>query len=97
MIYQIILHSEIKSDLTNAALWYENHQIGLGVEFIDEFNETLICIQKYPGAFPLKAKKLRNISMKRFPFIVVFEIIENVVFVSLLIHAKQKPSKRIRK
>lgn len=97
MRFHLVLHSEIKFDLADAALWYEEQGLGLGLEFIEEFNSLLKYINQYPAAFPVFKDGYRQVIMKRFPFIITYTLEESTIFISRLSHAKQHPSGKIRK
>jgi mRNA-degrading endonuclease RelE of RelBE toxin-antitoxin system len=78
-------------DVTAAASWYEARQQGLGVEF----REAVIDVFDAFGGNPLlnsKKQPNRNIRWRRterFPYRVVYEIIEteNIVVVASVLHA----------
>jgi len=36
MTYRLIIRAEAEADITDAAIWYQNRQAGLGEEFVGE-------------------------------------------------------------
>ena len=90
----IILHENVVRKLEAAAQWYEEQQVGLGEDFIYEFETLLKYIDQIPFAFPRAFGKYRQVMLKRFPFIILYKIESKTIEISNLIHAKQHPRKR---
>lgn len=78
-------------------MWYENQVSGLGEDFILEFENLLKYVSEHPMGFRIAFSKFRQGMMKRFPYVIAFEIKDDLILVSTLTHAKQHPQKRIRK
>lgn len=91
MHYKVELLAEAVNDIQIAYDWYEEQKSGLGYSFLDELN---ICIDKL-GHFPLRYSLvntwIRKIQLNRFPYLVVFEIEENTVYVIAVRHTSRKP------
>lgn len=68
MTYDIRLREEAENDLTEAAVWYQQQQPGLGHEFLDEALALLQSIQDRPLSYPIVYREARRALISRFPF-----------------------------
>ena len=91
MTWEVVARPQVEDDITDAAAWYENQRAGLGEEFIDELvtlfdalaiNPLLNCRQ-HP------TKNIRWRYPKRFPYRVIYEVIEDskIVIIAAVVHA----------
>ena len=78
-----------------AGQWYELRRPGLGGEFLAELIEGLTAIERTPHRFPrINAKgkrEFRRYALSRFPYHIVYEIRDGVVWVLALAHAHRRP------
>ena len=98
MAYKVVITPLAHLDEFEAYEWYELQRIGLGEELLTEL-ET--CYQKIAGhpeyfSFIDERKELRDFLMPRFPFLIVFRMINNTVEIITVHHAKKHPSKKYR-
>ena len=47
----VYFRTEAESDIADAAAWYENQRVGLGVEFLDEILKTCDSIAENPKMY----------------------------------------------
>ena len=91
MKWRVFARPQAEDDVIEAADWYDSQRIGLGDEFIDEvlaifdsleLNALLNCRQ-HP------TKNIRWRYPKRFPYRVIYEVIEHdrLVIIAAVIHA----------
>ncbi len=76
MSFEIVLRKEAQIDVDEIFIWYEEQRIGLGVEFINEFEKVLQKITTnpyYPSFIELDA---RSASLKRFPYQLIYRVDE---------------------
>jgi len=83
MIYHLSLSPNAEADLLESALWYESRQIGLGQKFTEKLESYFSRIQNNPLHFPLKKGNLREAYIQKFPYVIIFELIENELWSSL--------------
>ena len=65
---RIILHPEAERELTEAALYYERQQPGLGADFIAAVNEAVADLRHFPYRFRLINAVVRRGLLRRFPY-----------------------------
>lgn len=91
MLYKIELQTEAIEDIQNAFVWYEEQKIGLGFSFLEEFEICIDKLSKYPFRFGLVNKWVRKIQVNRFPYLIVFEIEDDIVYINAVRHTSRKP------
>lgn len=93
----LFLHPRATLQIEQIIYWYEEQREGLGELFLRLLDETFDYIERQPEAFEIKKKNLRQGLMRRFPYVVIYEITNDSLAVYGVIHARQKYSSRFRK
>ncbi len=95
----IIFYPEAEKEYLESVIWYENNLIGLGQKFINEIENIIERIVINPLIFPIKKGKLREAVVKKFSFVIVFEISEKYqkILVLSVYHTSRNPKKKYRK
>ncbi len=93
MSYTIVLSDEAKHDEVESYHYYELQRTGLGDEFLDALENCYAALVGHPEFFGFIDSRnlLRGIRLKRFPFIIIYEISESSVFVYSVHHTSRKP------
>lgn len=94
---KVRLHDEAVVEAEEAARWYSKQQRGLGKEFTRELKRSLRSLRANPTRLPLLETAPRNVEvrrvvMARFPYKIIFEIIQNEVVVLAVAHGSRRPS-----
>ena len=93
MNYKIHFVKGVDDDITTAAQWYESKVKGLGEKFVADWETTAVYIESNPFANQIRKKSNRHAYLKKFPFIIVYEVEKKNIYVYALVHAKQKPQR----
>lgn len=90
---EIIVHPEIDNDLLDQIEYYSREASPqLALEFYLEFRRCFDVIVKRAAAFPLFTSRLRRINFHRFPFHILYEVINDyVVHVVVVKHDHRDP------
>jgi plasmid stabilization system protein ParE len=94
MTHKLIIKEEAIRDITEAALWYSQKQSLLGNKFIEEVEGAFNSIHSNPFLYQVQKKNIRYGYIKRFPYMVIYEIDENDIIVYGVIQAQRNPKKR---
>lgn len=92
----IQLLERAEGELTDAYLWYESQQPGLGERFVDQVDHYLALIASNPYQYPARyGNELHVAPLKTFPYLVVYWVdkVRNAVFVTSIFHTSRKPKK----
>ncbi|MCF7949761.1 MAG: type II toxin-antitoxin system RelE/ParE family toxin [Spirochaetia bacterium] len=85
--FSTIAYEEFKS----AIEYYELQEIGLGIRFKYEVNESLKRIKRYPEAWQQETKSTRRFLLKRFPYKIVYYLENEIIIIVAVAHTHRKP------
>jgi|APTNR8051073442_1049403.scaffolds.fasta_scaffold13276_4 toxin ParE1/3/4 len=91
MAYNVDLHPVAEVELWEAVDWYDDQKEDLGKSFAFEIQETVNLIRLNPTQFPVVAGNKRKAIVNRFPFVVVFEVKDNLIFILAIFHTRRNP------
>jgi toxin ParE1/3/4 len=86
---RLIVRPEAEADITDAALWYDNREQGLGVELITEVHSGIGRALKNPESFTRVRRNptVRRVLIRRFPYRVFFIDRHDALVVFAVLHA----------
>ena len=97
MSYQF--HREAEVEHLETIAYYESRQPGLGASYLEDFDETLRKICEMPLSYRIERKPdIRRVSLKKFPFAVLYREKLGMVQVLAVAHKRRRPgywSKRL--
>lgn len=96
MKYELIIKEEAHLEIIEAFLYYEEKKVGLGESFLDQLDSYFNWIKHYPYHFSEKRRPYREAVIKRFPYLIVYEILEDKVIVYSVFNTWQDPSGKKR-
>ncbi|RLS59118.1 MAG: hypothetical protein DWH91_00855 [Planctomycetota bacterium] len=91
-----ILH-EAENELLVAAAWYEDQEAGVGQRFLGTYETALGSIrERAESASHLEdvqsGRDIRRVRLRRFPYIVVYELFSEEVVILAVAHIRQRPA-----
>jgi plasmid stabilization system protein ParE len=89
MSYRLIIRNEAESDITDAAVWYQNQQVGLGEEFVSEIQTAVQSASTNPRQYPRLRRKpeVRRALVGRFPYRIFFVVRPEAIVVFRVLHS----------
>lgn len=101
MSYKVVIKSEAHHDVVSAYGYYETKQLGLGESFLEAFDSSCADFSMNPSHYSYinedPQKVLRDIKLSRFPYVLVFEIIDQEVIVYAVHSTYTDPENKLRK
>jgi plasmid stabilization system protein ParE len=88
----IRFHPEADKEFYEAIAWYMTQKIGLETEFMRCVDEAISRIQHNPFMFPIALRNTRKAMIKRFPYIIYYEVSNNEIMVLAIFHTKRSPN-----
>jgi plasmid stabilization system protein ParE len=85
-------HPDAKRELEEAVAYYDNISGELGDAFIEEVEQTLERIEKFPEAWPQLSKNTRRCRTLSFPYGIVYQIKDKRILVVAMMHLQRKPN-----
>lgn len=89
--YSLSISEAAELDIRDAFLWYEDQKDNLGLTFEKYFSKTIQNIQKNPLKIQIRYNQTRVAFLKKFPYGVHFNIIENEIIIVAVFHTSQSP------
>lgn len=80
------------AEASAAADWYQTRQPGHGVQFRREFDHALRHIGEHPEAYQAVNEVFRRAFLRRFPFVVVYRVLPDVVEITGVLPTRSDPT-----
>lgn len=97
MEYKVEITLLAEEEYSDAFHYYEEQLDGLGIKFEKETENLVNKLKTNPYLFQRKYKHYREAVYKRFPYFIVYEIIDNSVIIHSFFHAKRNPKKKLKR
>jgi plasmid stabilization system protein ParE len=97
MAYTISVKPGAEEDIDHAYNWYEDQRGGLGDEFLTELEVYYKKLEQQPAVFGKASKSFRQAVLKRFPYIIVFEVSKTEVIIYAVFHKSRNPKNKLRR
>ncbi|MGQ2982611.1 type II toxin-antitoxin system RelE/ParE family toxin [Flavobacterium sp.] len=94
MAFKEVISRVAQIHIDEAFYYYESKQPDLGSRFFTEFKNAVRYISLDPYLFPVKSKNLRELKLSVFPYIIIYEIVDDVVIIAAIFHTSQNPKKK---
>ena len=83
-MWHLSYRPEVEVDVVDAVTWYDDKRAGLGDELLLEYLAAIQRIRNNPLGFAVAANGLRPCRLKRFSYIVHFDVDGNSILVVAL-------------
>ncbi|MFN3753955.1 type II toxin-antitoxin system RelE/ParE family toxin [Flavobacterium sp.] len=95
MTYKIIISRLASTEIKDSIDFYENRQNGLGIQFFRYLQGYINVLKTNPEFFGIKKEPcFRELSLKKFPFVVIYEIQNNDVIIYSVFNTNRNPEKK---
>lgn len=84
-------HPAAEKELTEAVAYYNDCQIGLGLEFAKEIYHTIHNILLFPDAWAPLSENTRRCLTNRFPYGVIYQATDEEIFIIAIMQLNRKP------
>lgn len=90
-VFSIELLDEAERDFDNSYAYYLEDSPIVANAFFQRINFSFESIRKIPYSFPEVYKNIRKFTVKKFPFVIYFQIEEYTVKVIAIFHTSRNP------
>lgn len=80
------------SELTQATLYYERRENGLGTAFLNEIEATINRILQHPSAWHQLSPRTRRCRTHRFPFGLIYQIRTDEILITAVMDLRRDPA-----
>jgi toxin ParE1/3/4 len=84
-------HPEAESEFVAAIGYYESCSDGLGLDFALEVHAAIQSICEHPRAWPVLENEVRRYQTRRFPYGILYNVENGLVFILAVMHLHRKP------
>ena len=84
-------HPLAEEELDTAVAYYEECQVGLGIELAEEVYAAIGRISEFPNAWSKLSENTRRCLVNRFPYGVVFQIEKDLIRIIAVANLRRKP------
>ncbi|HVY71285.1 MAG TPA: type II toxin-antitoxin system RelE/ParE family toxin [Verrucomicrobiae bacterium] len=88
---RVVQHPKATSELESSAVWYEERQVGLGNDFLEEYAIALQRVAMNPDFGTRVLGQHRKLNFQRFPYAVVYRQTEETIYVVAVMHLHRRP------
>lgn len=92
-VYKVVIRDTAVWDTREAYYFYENCVEGLGERFLIELDEIYTKLSKRPLSYGYTDGQdtmvFRDVRMPHFPYLIIYEIVKDTVYVHAVFHARQ--------
>ena len=89
---RVVWTTAANEEITEAALWYEDQETGLGERFLDAVRTAAQAASNSPDNYARVYRDLRRILVHRFPYALIFRESSAEVFVIACYHLHRDPN-----
>lgn len=93
MAANLIVSPEAREDLDEAYAWYEERRVGLGEDFLGSVDACIEAIRRTPEMHAVVHENYRRALVRRFPYAIFYESVNNTVTVYCVFHTARDPRK----
>jgi plasmid stabilization system protein ParE len=94
---RVTFHSGVQADIRAILRRYDQISARLVDEFWDELNSIIESISATPLRFHPEVRDLRRVSLKRYPYHILYRVLSDRVRIIAVRHHKQHPRTALRR
>ncbi|MFC6279717.1 MULTISPECIES: type II toxin-antitoxin system RelE/ParE family toxin [Polaromonas] len=94
MSWQVVFEAAAQAEIAEAFDWYEQQSYGLGGDFLRVIAAAEEQLTRNPQAFPSTRDRFRRILLRRFPYALHFELLNDQrVSILACLHHRRSPAR----
>ncbi|MFN0054020.1 MAG: type II toxin-antitoxin system RelE/ParE family toxin [Planctomycetales bacterium] len=85
-------HRQARAELDEAIAWYESRAEGLGMQFLDEVEQTVRLISAHQEiGSRYKSTEFRYFPVSRFPYALYYCVLDGQIWIAAVAHQRRRP------
>jgi hypothetical protein len=96
MVFKLEITDLAEEEYSLAFNYYQGQQLGLGDKFEKVTDYLINKLKANPYLFQRKYKHYREAVYKKFPYYIVYEIIDSSVLIHSFFHANRNPKRKLK-
>lgn len=95
MVFKIKILPLAENEIDESIEFYENRSKGLGKQFLTYLKSHLQVLKTHPELFEIKKEPgYRELTLVKFPFVIIYEIINDEVIIYSVFHTSRNPERK---
>jgi toxin ParE1/3/4 len=90
---KLVVRLQARSEIAEAADWYEQQSVGLGADFLRAIEVTMSSIHHNPEQYQRIRGQTRRAVLRRFPYGVIYIVSDDEVVVLGCVHGRRDPKR----
>lgn len=95
--FQIEVKEHALNQIRETFLYYEDCAEGLGEKFLQAWENAAFQLEFNPDGFQKKYKSFKQVVIRNFPYVIIFEIDKTSIIIYSIIHTSRNAKLRYRK
>ncbi len=91
MTPRLLLEPEAEAEFLEAGRWYTERNPAIAAAFRVSVERTLEAVERSPEQFPIALRDIRKALVRRFPYVVYYVVLSDVISVIAIIHGRRDP------
>lgn len=88
---RVVVRPTARREIDEAVDFYEEQLAGLGSAFLEAVEDALTRISRSPESFPVVHRDARRLVIRRYPYVLIFRIADEVIQVVACFHTARNP------
>ncbi len=89
--FSIEISDEVENDFDKSYEYYSEENPKVADSFYKQINLSLENLKQHPVSFPVAYKNVRKFVVKKFPFVIYYQLIDSVIRVIAIFHTSRNP------
>ena len=85
-------HPHARRELDDAADYYDNIDLNLGDDFLEEIDDCVSRVLMFPEAWKKLHGSVRQCRTHRFPYSLIYDVEEEQIFILAVMHQSLEPN-----
>ncbi|MEP7094326.1 MAG: type II toxin-antitoxin system RelE/ParE family toxin [Flavobacterium sp.] len=95
MVFNIKILPLAEKEIDESIEFYESKSKGLGKQFLTYLKSYLKVLKTNPELFEIKKEpSYRELTLVKFPFVIIYEIIKNEIIIHSVFNASRNPQRK---
>ena len=94
MEYNLKINIRATFEIQDSYNYYQLKSSGLARRFLKTVEEYLEKIKQNPKHFQIKRAEIRKAYLRKFPFIIVYEIVNDTIIIYSVFHTNRNPTEK---
>lgn len=87
---------QAENELEDALYFYDLISTKIGDNFLYQINDSITSILLNPETYKLEFEIYRQAVVKKFPFVIIYTKIDNIILISAIFHTSKNPNKKFK-